>query len=90
MEIKSIMTDDFEHCFVCGKQAQQWHHVMNKSDKKKSEKYGLLIPVCSKCHAKIHDTDEELNKQIKKIAQADFLKDHSFADWLRIFGKSYL
>ena len=90
MEIKSIMTTDFEHCFVCGKQAQQWHHVMNKSDKKKSEKYGLLIPVCSVCHAKIHDTDEELNKRIKKIAQADFMKDHTFADWLRIFGKSYL
>lgn len=90
MEIKSIMTDDYEHCFVCGKEAQQWHHVMNKADKKKSEKYGLLIPVCAKCHSRIHDTDEELNKQIKKIAQADFMKEYTFADWLRIFGKSYL
>ena len=60
------MTKDFEHCFVCGKQAQQWHHVMNKSDRKKSEKYGLLIPVCSICHSKIHDTDESLNKEIKQ------------------------
>ena len=90
MELKSIMTKDFEHCFVCGKQAQQWHHVMNKSDKKNSEKYGLLIPVCSKCHAKIHDSDEGLNKEIKKIAQADFMMEHSFAAWMALFGKNYL
>lgn len=84
------MTKDFEHCFVCGKEAQQWHHVMNKSDRKKSEKYGLMIPVCAKCHAKIHDTNEELNKQIKKIAQADFMMTYTLGDWLRIFGKSYI
>ena len=90
MKLYSIMTDDWERCFVCGKQAEQIHHCMNKSDKKKSEKYGLLIPVCAKCHAKIHDTDEELNKQIKKIAQADFMMQHSFALWMKEFGKSFL
>ena len=90
MEIKSIMTEDFENCFVCGKPAQQWHHVMNKADKKKSEKYGLLIPVCAKCHSRIHDTDEELNKQIKKIAQADFMMEHSFGLWMKEFGKNYI
>lgn len=90
MELKSIMTKDYEHCFVCGKTAQQWHHVMNKSDKKKAEKYGLLIPVCAKCHSEIHDKNNELNYELKKIAQADFLMEHSGSLWLKEFGKNYL
>ena len=90
MKLYSIMTDNWDLCFICGKPAEQIHHVMNKADRKKSEKYGLLIPVCSKCHARIHDTDETLNKEIKKIAQADFMMSHTLGDWLRIFGKSFL
>lgn len=90
MEIKSIMTKDFEHCFLCGKTAQQWHHVMNKSDKKKSEKYGLLVPLCAKCHAKVHDSDEGLNKELKKIAQADFMMEYNYALWIKEFGKNYM
>ena len=90
MELKSIMTKDFEHCFLCGKQAEQWHHVMNKSYKKKSEKYGLLVPLCAKCHAKVHDSDESLNKELKRIAQADFLMEHSYELWIKEFDKNYI
>lgn len=90
MELKSIMTNDFEHCFLCGKEAQQWHHVFNKSDKKRSEKYGLLVPLCAKCHSKVHDTDESLNKELKKVAQNCFIKQHSFSLWVEEFQKSYL
>lgn len=90
MELKSIMTNDFEHCFLCGKEAQQWHHVFNKSDKKRSEKYGLLVPLCAKCHSKVHDTDESLNKELKKLAQNYFLRQYSFSLWVEEFQKSYL
>ena len=90
MEIKSIMTKDFEHCFVCGKQAQQWHHVLGAANRKKSEKYGLLIPVCAKCHSNIHDKSQELNNRLKKEAQADFLMEYSIDLWRKEFGKNYL
>lgn len=90
MELKSIMTEDWEHCFLCGKQAQQIHHVMNKSYKKKSEKYGLLVPLCAKCHSKVHDSDESLNKELKKIAQADFVLKYSGNLWIREFDKNFL
>ena len=84
------MTDDWETCFVCGRQAQQIHHVMNKADRKKSEKYGLLVPICAECHRKVHDTDEALNKELKKNAQADFMLKYSFALWMKEFGKNYI
>lgn len=91
MELKSIITDNFDVCYVCGKPRQQFHHIMNGAYRKKSEKYGLIVPICEQCHREVHDSpDQELNKKLKAIAQADFMKDHSFAEWLRIFGKSYL
>lgn len=91
MELKSIMTDDWEHCFLCGKQAQQIHHVFNKSDKKRSEKFGLLTPLCANCHALVHDEpSQETNKELKKIAQADFMMHYSYAEWMKQFGKNYM
>lgn len=90
MELKSILTDDFEHCYICGSQAQQWHHIFNKYDKKRSEKFGLLIPLCARCHMKIHDSDEATNKIIKRTAQMKFELIHSKEEWMKEFGKNYI
>lgn len=35
MEYKSIMTDDLEHCFICGRPYPNIHHMMNGANKKK-------------------------------------------------------
>lgn len=91
MELKSIMTEDWEHCFVCGRQRQQIHHVIGGAYRKKSEKYGLLIPICEKCHREVHDSPhQELNKELKKIAQADFMMAHTYAEWMKQFDKNYM
>ena len=50
----SIMTDDMDACYVCGKRADEIHHVMHGPDKKLSEKYGLMVPLCRGCHNKVH------------------------------------
>ena len=92
MELKSIMTKDWEHCFLCGKPKHQIHHVMGGSRqiKDKSEKYGLLVPLCYSCHGRVHDQATEDYYQLKKIAQADFIMEHSYALWMKEFGKNYL
>lgn len=102
MELKSIMIkdNDWEHCFWCGKPMHQIHHVMHgtKSNKKKSEKYGLLVPLCYICHSQVHDNskefktlyDENLDRKLKEIAQADFMLHHSYALWMKEFGKNYM
>ena len=90
MELKSIITGDWEHCFVCGKEAHPIHHIFNKTDKKRSEKYGLLIPVCYKCHSDIHDRNESLNKRIKKLAQTKFESKYGKELWMAEFKKSYI
>lgn len=89
MELFSIITEDLDHCYICGAERQQIHHCMNGSNKTKSEKYGLLLPVCAKCHNKIHDKDDNM-KRVRKITQRKFEQIYSRELWLSEFGKSYL
>lgn len=88
MELKSIIAKDFETCFLCGKQSQQIHHIFNKYDKKRSEKYGLLLPLCANCHHEIH-SNNILNNDIKKLAQTEFEKWYGHDKWFEEFGKNY-
>ena len=92
MELKSIMTKDWKHCFLCGKPKHQIHHVMGGSRpiKKKSEKYGLLVPLCYSCHGKVHDTASDFYYLLKSLAQEAFEKIYSRALWMKEFGKNYL
>lgn len=90
---KSIITDDFEHCYFCGRMKQHTHHVMNAANKKKSEKYGLMIPVCFLCHDKIHNnsTNKGLNMLVvRRIGQNKFEELYSRELWMKEFKKNYL
>ena len=92
MEIKSIMTQDFEHCFVCGRPYPQIHHIMNGSNKAKSEEYGLILPLCLNHHTGAEGVHTKPEKMLacKQMAQKKFEETHSREEWREIFGKSYL
>ena len=90
---KSILTDNWDVCYFCHGPKQHVHHIMNSANKKKSEKYGLLIPVCFKCHAQIHDnsTQKELNMlAVRRIGQKKFEELYSRELWMKEFSKNYL
>jgi hypothetical protein len=72
------------------------HHVFNKSDKKKSEKYGLIVYLHHrKCHIfgseSVHQ-NAEVNNRVKAQAQKMAMEVHglSMEDWLKEFGRNYL
>lgn len=93
MEIKSILTDNLSVCFFCHAPRQHIHHIMNAANKKKAEKYGLLLPVCFCCHTQIHDnsTDKELNMlAVRQLGQRKFEEIYSRELWMKEFGKNYL
>lgn len=91
MEIKSIMTDDFDTCYVCGRPRQQFHHVIGAAYRKKSEKYGLIVPICEQCHREVHDSpNQELNRKLKADAESKFLMTYSFETWMREFHKNFI
>ena len=80
--IKSIITDDYESCYVCGRPAVDYHHVMHGPDKKLSEIHGLMVPLCRGCHSKVHHHGGELDRILKQDAQRAFIRKY--------LGKCYL
>ena len=98
--MKSILQHDNTHCFLCGMNTNleplDCHHVFNKADKTKSEKYGLLVYLHhSKCHIfgknSVHQ-NATVNNKLKAIAQQKAMEYYGWdVDTFRsIFGKNYL
>ena len=51
----SLFTDDLSVCIICGKPKDHLHEVFFGSNRQNSMRYGLVIPVCFKCHRIIHN-----------------------------------
>lgn len=47
--LKSIFTDDLDHCIICGAPAER-HHIFGGADRKKSTEDGLILPLCPEHH----------------------------------------
>lgn len=76
MGYNSIMTDDYYTCYVCGRRADEMHHVMHGADKKLSEMTGLMVPLCRDCHNKVHHQGGELDLMLKQEAQRAFIRKY--------------
>ncbi len=85
----SILTNDLEHCYICKAKKQDLHELIGGRNRKLSMKYGLVIPVCRKCH-RIIENDETLKEKWHKVAQKEFKKHYKSENFMQIFGKSYL
>lgn len=98
--MKSIMQEDNTHCYICGMNSNleplDLHHVFNAANKKKSEKYGLLVYLHhGKCHIfgenSVHQ-NAEINRALKAKAQKIAMKRYGWdiEKFREIFGKNYL
>ena len=90
--MESKFTTDLEHCFVCGRPYPNKHHMMNKGDKKKSEKYGLILPLCANHHTGAEGVHKKPERMLacRQMAQRKFEEEHTREEWIKEFGKSYL
>lgn len=90
-KMKSIITKDMEHCFICGACDPQIHHIFNGSNKRKSEKYGLIMPLCMNHHTGdegVHTIPYKM-KETKEFGQRMFELYYPDLNFLEIFGKNY-
>lgn len=88
--MKTIMQDNTDYCFRCGRYAPtDWHHIFNAALKKKSEQYGAMIKVCRRCHEVIHT--KEMAKT-KALAQSKIMQVYGLStdDFIKIFKRNYL
>ena len=91
--IKSILTDDLDHCLICGSPHVEIHHcIFGTANRKVADRYGLVIALCREHHTGGLDSvhrDAGLDLQIKRIAQEAFEKKYSHDKFVEIFGKNY-
>ena len=85
---------DQKECLICGTTyGLERHHIFGgTSNRKNSEKYGLVCYLCADHHrgpSGVHQF-RALDLAVKQRAQADFEETHTRDEFVRIFGKSWL
>lgn len=91
----SIITKDLEHCYLCTKRGiknipkDDLHELVEGKNRQVSMKYGLVIPICRKCHNLVTN-DRTLQEKLHKVAQKEFKKHYKSENFVQIFGKNYL
>ena len=85
----SILTKDLAHCYICKHKKEDLHELVGGKNRQVSMQYGLVIPLCRKCHEKI-ENDETLKEKWHKVAQKEFKNYYKSENFVQIFGKNYL
>ena len=73
--MKSIITSVMNRCYLCGSyQRIEIHHIYSNCYRKKSTKYGLVVPLCYECHQGINGVHHNRQKMdyLRAIGQAKF------------------
>lgn len=86
----SILTNDLETCYICKKaKKKDLHEIYEGKNRQISMKYGLVIPVCRKCHDLITN-DKTLQEKYHQVGQKVFKKHYKNENFEKVFGKNYL
>ena len=74
----SIITNKFNECFICETKidddTRELHEVFRGRNRQKSIKWGLVIPICDKCHKYI---TTHRNEKLEEYARKIFIKKYS-------------
>ena len=83
----SIFTDKMGVCYYCHTVIGEMdiHEVYGGSNRQRSMKYGLVVPLCRKCHS-----SELVIQDLKKWCQRKYEETHTRDEFIKIIGKSYL
>ena len=84
-----------KECYFCGATYNlHSHHVFfGTGNRKNSEKYGLKVWLCAQHHNLgnecVHN-NKTMDLEVKQMAQREFEKTHTRAEFMHIFGRNYL
>ena len=91
--MKSIIQEDTNYCFVCGRYGTEIHHIFfGTSNRKMSDKYRCVVGLCCEHHrgnSGVHH-NRELDLELKRMAQRRFEEVYPELSFLAVFGRNYL
>jgi hypothetical protein len=98
--MKSIIQEDRNYCFLCGRNARadyfgldEHHCFFGGGLRSTSEEYGLKVYLChDKCHLNGVHKHYELNRIVRKKAQKIAMQYYGWTveEFIKLFGKNYL
>lgn len=91
--MRSILTDDLEHCFICGRGGWiEMHHIFGGPFRPKSGKYGLVVPLCHWCHNEppngVHHNRQRMD-WLREKGQEAFEREYPDKSFIKEFGRNY-
>lgn len=95
--MKSIIAEE-KCCYFrsdeCGGILEKHHCIHGTGWRKKADKYGLTVWLCSKHHRDskigVHGQNTKADLHLKRVAQTAFEAKYSHVKWMNVFGKNYL
>lgn len=103
MRNSSIIDNNLEYCYFCGKYAHGVHHlIFGSSRREKADEDGIYVPICDQCHivtsARIHDnpTAERLSKCFGQamweleLVSAGYSKEEARSHFIKRYGRNYI
>lgn len=92
--LTSVFTEDMDHCYFTGAAPVERHHIFGGSNRKRSEKYGFVVPLRPDLHPNgvfAGPDAKEIDTKLKTMAQEYYEEHYGTRDDFRSeFGKSYL
>ena len=85
----SILTEDLEHCYICGEHKQDIHEIYGGRNRRISMQNGFCVPLCRSCHSFI-TRDVASDLLLKQQCQRSFEVENSREDFMLLIGKNYL
>lgn len=90
----SVFTDNMDKCIFTGSWVVERHHIFGGSNRKKSEKYGFVVPLRPDYHPNgvfAGANAKEIDTKLKCMAQEYWEEHYGTRDEFRKqFGRSYL
>lgn len=90
----SVFTDNMDQCIFTGSWVVERHHIFGGPNRKKSEKYGFVVPLRPDMHPNgvyAGSNAKEIDTKLKEMAQTYWEeKIGTREEFRKEFGKSYL
>jgi hypothetical protein len=77
--LRSVLTDDLTHCYICGAPYPQIHHIFfGRANRKKSEHDGCIVPLCIAHHTQGRDAvhlNRTVDLRLKQAAETEWIEE---------------
>ncbi len=85
----SILTNNLEVCYVCGKKKDHIHEIYKGANRQVSIRNGFCVPLCNGCHAR---TENEIDflRSLQVECQKTYEKNHTREEFLKLIGRNFL